>query len=161
MDPAELVPTQRYVLRSGVQVILDIADAFDHLGVDVFSLHGALLFRLSDFGPFIPFLPPVVEESIERDGQKVLLINDGMHRIYAARVRNRKITVVLARNVPPAYPYYAYPLPGGWDQVEDINELSEGYQKKEYRNPLDHKALFRDFNEIFEGVQKQRPYTRA
>ena len=58
--------------------------------------------------PPIPFLPPVIEESIERDGKKVLLINDGIHRVYAARKRGRKINVVLARNVPPEYPYYAY-----------------------------------------------------
>ena len=42
---------------------------------------------------------------------------------------------------------------------EQFDELREGYQKKEYRNPENYKALFRDFNEIFEGVQKQRPRT--
>jgi hypothetical protein len=98
----------------------------------------------------------VIEESVERDGSTVLLINDGIHRVYAARKRGRKINVVLARNVPPQYPYYAYALPEGWACVEELNELREGYQKKEYRNPENYKALFRDFNEIFEGVQKQR-----
>ena len=109
--------------------------------------------------PPIPFLPPVIEESTERDGKKVLLINDGIHRVYAARKRGRKLNVVLARNVPAEYPYYAYALPDGWRQVEELAELTEGYQKKEYRNPDNYKALFRDFNEIFEGIQKQRPKT--
>ena len=160
VDPESLTPAQRYVLQEGVQAILDVADAFEPRGVDVFALRGALLFwpEGSDpDGPPIPFLPPVIEESIERDGKKILLINDGIHRVYAARKRGRKLNVVLARNVPVEYPYYAYALPDGWAQVDELAELQEGYQKKEYRNPENYKALFRDFNEIFEGVQKQRP----
>ena len=159
-DPESLTPAQRYVLQEGVQAILDVADAFEPRGVDVFALRGALLFwpEGSDpDGPPIPFLPPVIEESIERDGRKILLINDGIHRVYAARKRGRKLNVVLARNVPAEYPYYAYALPDGWAQVDELAELQEGYQKKEYRNPENYKALFRDFNEIFDGVQKQRP----
>jgi len=159
-DPESLTPAQRYVLQEGVQAILDVADAFEPRGIDVFALRGALLFwpEGSDpDGPPIPFLPPVIEESIERDGKKILLINDGIHRVYAARKRGRKLNVVLARNVPAEYPYYAYALPDGWAQVDELAELQEGYQKKEYRNPEYYKALFRDFNEIFEGVQKQRP----
>ena len=159
-DPESLTPAQRYVLQEGVQAILDVADAFEPRGIDVFALRGALLFwpdGSDPDGPPIPFLPPVIEESIERDGKKILLINDGIHRVYAARKRGRKLNVVLARNVPVEYPYYAYALPDGWAQVDELAELQEGYQKKEYRNPENYKALFRDFNEIFEGVQKQRP----
>jgi len=162
IDTNNLTPAQRYVLADGVDTILQIADAFAALGIDVFALRGALLWwpegaDLSE--PPIPFLPPVIEESAERDGKKVLLINDGIHRVYAARKRGRKLNVVLARNVPAEYPYYAYALPDGWRQVEELAELTEGYQKKEYRNPDNYKALFRDFNEIFEGIQKQRPKT--
>lgn len=160
-DPEVLTPAQRYVLQEGVQAILDVADAFAPLGIDIFGLRGALLFWPQGSDPDkdapIPFLPPVIEESIERGGAKVLLINDGIHRVYAARKRGRKINVVLAKNVPLEYPYYAYALPEGWAQVDELQELQEGYQKKEYRNPENYKALFRDFNEIFEGVQKQRP----
>lgn len=159
-DPSRLTPAQRYVLTDGVEAILEVADAFQPLGIDVFSLRGALLFWPAgtdpDRDPAIPFLPPVIEESVERDGTTVLLINDGIHRVYAARKRGRNINVVLARNVPREYPYYAYALTDGWSQVEELSELKEGYQKKEYRNPENYKALFRDFNEIFEGVQKQR-----
>lgn len=162
-DPASLTPAQRYVLADGVQAILDVADASLALGIDIFALRGALLFWPEgsdpDRDPPIPFLPPVIEESVERDGSKVLLINDGIHRVYAARKRGRKINVVLARNVPAEYPYYAYALADGWTAVRELEELQEGYQKKEYRNPDNYKALFRDFNEVFEGVQKQRPRT--
>jgi hypothetical protein len=34
--------------------------------------------------------------------------------------------------------------------------LPDGHQKKEYRQPANYKALFRDFNAVFPGVQKQR-----
>jgi hypothetical protein len=162
VDPEDLAPAQRYVLADGVQTILEIADAFAALGVDVFALRGALLFwpeGADPADPPIPFLPPVVEESLEPDGRTVLLINDGIHRVYAARRRGRRLNVVLARGVPREYPYYAYALPGGWNQVEELTELTEGYQKKAYRNPDNYKALFRDFNAVFEGVQKQRPRT--
>lgn len=162
IDTGDLVPAQRYVLADGVQTILDIADAFAPLGIDVFQLRGALFFWPggvdTDSSP-IPFLPPIIEESIEGDGRKVLLINDGIHRVFAARKRGRTLNVVIARNVPLEFPYYAYALPDGWKQVEELSELTEGYQKKAYRNPENYKALFRDFNEIFEGVQKQRPKT--
>lgn len=162
IDTNNLVPAQRYVLADGVQTILDIADAFAPLGIDVFQLRGALFFWPEEFEASaapIPFLPPVIEESIEGDGRKVLLINDGIHRVFAARKRGRTLNVVIARNVPPEFPYYAYALPDGWKQVEELSELTEGYQKKAYRNPENYKALFRDFNEVFEGVQKQRPKT--
>ena len=155
-DPASLMPSQRYVLTERVQLILDLADAFEVRGIDVFALRGALLFWLEGSDPEhdspIPFLPPVIEESLEPDGTTVRLINDGMHRVYAARKRRRKINVVLARQIPPEYPYYAYALPGGWSQVEALAVLPQGYKKKEYRNPDEHKALYRDFNEIFPGL---------
>jgi len=41
--------------------------------------------------------------------------------------------------------------------VEELDELPAGYQKKAYRRPDDYKALFRDFNDVFPGVQVERP----
>ena len=157
-DTDLLVPAQRYVLAGGIRSITDLYHAFAARGIDIFALRGGLLFWLNEEAP-IPLLPPVVEESREPDGRTVLLINDGIHRVFAARKLGKRINVVLARNVPPEYPYYAYALADGWHQVEELTELQEGYQKKEYRNPDNYKALFRDFNEIFEGVQKQRAQT--
>jgi hypothetical protein len=155
-DTELLMPAQRYVLNERVQVILDLADAFEVLGIDIFALRGALLFWLEGSDPEhdvpIPFLPPVIEESVGPDGTKIWLINDGMHRVYAARKRGRSINVVLARQLPPEYPYYAYALPSGWSQVEPLAVLPEGYQKKEYRYPDNPKSLFRDFDEIFPGL---------
>lgn len=165
VDPETLVPPQKYILKDGVGVIFDLAENFAKRGIDIFSLRGALLFWLDgsdpDNDPPIPFLPPVVEESCEPDGRLVQLINDGMHRVYAAIKLRKNINIVLVSNVPKEYPYYAYALSGGWAQVEEISELTDGYKKKEYRNPENYKALFRDFNEIFDGVQKQRKQTVA
>ncbi len=101
-------------------------------------------------------LPPIVEESHEPSGRTVLLINDGIHRIYAARSLGMPISVVLARNVPAEYPYYAYALPNGWAGVAELGELPDEFMKKEYRQPKNYKALFRNFNALFPGIQKQR-----
>jgi hypothetical protein len=162
-DPQSLAPAQRFVLAGGIECIIALHDAFLQKGIDIFALRGALLFWPEgvdpDIEPPTPLLPPVVEESREPDGRSVLIINDGIHRVYAARKLGRSINVVLARNVPADYPYYAYALPNGWAEVEEISELQSGYQKKEYRNPDNYKALFRNFNEVFEGVQKQRKQT--
>jgi hypothetical protein len=163
-DPESLAPAQRYVLADGVARIMDLREAFAELGVDIFGLRGGVLFwpdeGSSDSpGEAIPIIPPVIEESTEPDGRKVLIINDGIHRVYAARKLGRRINVVLARNVPPEYPYYAYALENGWADVTELAELQDGYQKKAYRNPQNYKALFRDFNEVFQGVQKQRKQT--
>jgi hypothetical protein len=159
-DPELLAPAQRYVLSGAVSRILELGEAFATEAVDIFALRGGVLFwpenAEGDDSQGIPLIPPVVEESTEPDERKVLLINDGIHRVYAAKKLGRRINVVLVRNVPAEYPYYAYALPSGWAGVSELTDLEDGYQKKEYRNPQNYKALFRDFNEIFQGVQKQR-----
>ena len=135
--------------------ILDLYDSFYARGVDIFSLHGALFFRSEESGEEeIPFLPPIVEQSMEPDGRLLWIINDGMHRIAAARRLRQRINVVTV--VGATRPYYAFATPNGWADVTEITELTEDFKKKEYRNPEDYKALFRDFNGVFPGVQKQR-----
>lgn len=157
MNPADLVPAQRYVLKAGVRQVLELRDALLPCGIDIFALDGGVFIRTEDaFDEEIPVIPPIVEESREPDGRSVLLINDGIHRVYAARSRNLPITVVVARNVPAQYPYYAFALPNGWADVTELEELPDSFQKKEYRQPTNYKALFRDFNGIFPGVQKER-----
>jgi hypothetical protein len=150
-----LVPAQRYVLREGVRNVLEVRDSLLRHGVDIFDLDGGAW--MTHDGARIPVIPPIVEESSEPDGRTVLLINDGIHRVYAARSLGLPITVVIAREV--SYPYYALALPDGWHGVEELDELPPGYQKKEYRVPDNYKALFRDFNELFPGVQAERAKT--
>lgn len=152
-----LAPAQRYVLREGVARILELRAALLEHGVDPFALDGGAWVRTADEpGERVPVIPPIVEESREPDGRTVLLIGDGIHRVYAARSLGLPVSVVVARGVPPEYPYYAFALREGWDGVEQLDELPDGYQKKEYRRPEGYKALFRQFNAVFPGVQQQR-----
>jgi hypothetical protein len=99
----------------------------------------------------IDVLPPVVERSVEADGSIVKILNDGMHRVYLARMERSPIQVVYVREVPNEYPYYAYPLVNGWNDVEIVNELPEHYIKKWHRIP-NYKTLYRDFNTAFQNV---------
>jgi hypothetical protein len=156
-DPGELAPAQRYVLKAGVAKILALRQALLPHGVDVFALDGGLWVRTSDSpGERIPVIPPVVEESGEPDGRTVWIVNDGLHRVYAARSLGLSINTVRVTGVPAEYPYYALALPGGWPEVTELDELPDGFQKKEYRRPDNYKALFREFNDVFPGVQKER-----
>lgn len=159
-DPERLAPAQRYVLAPGVRRILRLREALLAHGVDVFALDGGVEVRTSWApGGTVPVLPPIVEESHEADGRTVLVVNDGIHRVFAARSLGLPIAVVTAHGVPPEYPYYACALAHGWADVLGFEELPDGFEKKTYRNPDGYKALFRDFNAVFPGVQKERRKT--
>jgi hypothetical protein len=146
-DPDALTPAQRYVLMPGVRKILELRDALD---VDIFALDGGIHLHTGD--EVIPFLPPIVERSAEPDGREVWLINDGIHRVYAARLSGSPINVVAVDGA--SHPYYA--LAASWEAVVELEELPDGFQKKAYRVPGNYKALFRDFNAVFPGVQAER-----
>ncbi|NHA69340.1 hypothetical protein [Phycicoccus flavus] len=105
-------------------------------------------------GTTVTLLPPIVEESREPDGSTVLLVCDGLHRTYHALSHGLTLTAVVVRGA--SHPYYAFPLPGGWDDVTVLDELPETHQKKVYRHPDNYKALFRDLGGVFPGVQTQR-----
>ena len=148
VSPEELAPAQRYVLRPTVTAILELREELLTQGLDMFALDGGA--HVSG----VPVIPPVVEESDEPDGRTVWIINDGIHRVYAARSLGLPITAVRATGV--SHPYYALALPGGWPEVEELDDLPERYEKKTYRDPSNYKALFREFNDVFPGVQKER-----
>lgn len=159
IDPC-LVPPQRYVLRGTVDDILALHAEFKRRGEDIFQLRGALFFWTDGMDIAtelpIPLLPPIVEESYERDDKRVMLVNDGMHRVMAARTLGDRCNCVFVKNVPREYPYYAYGFTGGWNAVEVFEELPDNFQKKDYRIPENYKVLFRQFNVVFPGVQKAR-----
>jgi hypothetical protein len=148
LSPDELAPAQRYVLRPTVDTVLSLREGLLPHGLDIFRLDGGAYVRE------VPVIPPVVEESHEPDGRTVWIINDGIHRVYAARSLSMPISVVRATNV--SHPYYALALPDGWSEVEELDELPERYEKKTYRDPSNYKALFREFNDVFPGVQQER-----
>jgi hypothetical protein len=165
VSPDELAPAQRYVLRPNLAAIVELRQTMLLRGIDIFALRGGAWVSLAknlethpDEAPseLVPILPPIVEESHEADGRLVWLINDGIHRIYAARKARCRINIVLVRDVPPEYPYYAYATAGGWNDVREFDELPDNFQKKDYRFPQNYKGLFRDFESLFPGVQIQR-----
>ena len=157
LEPERLTPAQRYVLKAGVATILELRAALLPHGLDLFALDGGAYVRTSDSpDEDVPIIPPVVEESHEPDGRTVSIVNDGIHRVFAARRLGLPINIVTVSEVSREYPYYALALPGGWSEVVELDELPDGFQKKSYRDPTNYKALFREFNEVFPGVQKER-----
>ncbi|MBF0422848.1 MAG: hypothetical protein HQL73_07635 [Magnetococcales bacterium] len=165
--PKTLFPAQRYVLKENHKKIMHLVQSFQEFGFDPFAMEGGVLFWLSspdsptgEEGP-IPFLPPVVEMSREPDGRLLPLINDGMHRVFTAMKLGRSLTIILAHDVPTEYPYYAYALARGWDEVLELEQLPDSFVKKTYRDPQNYKALFRNFNSVFEGIQKERKKTAS
>ena len=147
VKPKSLIPCQRYVLKRELDKVNTLwAHCIAYHGINIFGLNGGLRFYrgMSIFHT----LPPIVEDGI---------LNDGMHRVFTARQKGyRRINVLWVEGVPSEYPYYAKPLPGGWKDVEEHETLPEGFKKKEYVDPENYKALFRDFNEIFPGIQEKR-----
>jgi hypothetical protein len=157
VDSDDLAPAQRYILTPRIRKLLELRTALLVHEIDLFALEGGVYVRTADRpDERIPIIPPFVEESREPDGREVLLINDGLHRVSAARSLGLPISVVRARGVPRELPYYALSLRGGWSEVAELDALPDDYQKKEYRLPDNYKALFRDFNAVFPGIQEQR-----
>jgi hypothetical protein len=165
VSPDELAPAQRYVLRPTLGAVRELREAMLPRGFDIIALRGGVWIWPAKNGdtvpaepsdPPVPILPPIIEESHEADGRLLWLINDGIHRVYTARKAGCRINIVLVRDVPPEYPYYAHATAGGWNDVLELDELPDNFQKKDYRVPKNYKALFRDFNSLFPGVQVQR-----
>ena len=165
VSPDELAPAQRYVLRSNLAAIVELRQTMLLWGIDIFALRGGAWVSLAknlethpDEAPseLVSILPPIVEESHEADGRLVWLINDGIHRIYAARKADARSTlfwsVMSRRNIRTTL----MPPPGDENDVRELDELPDNFQKKDYRFPQNYKALFRDFDSIFPGVQVQR-----
>jgi len=114
---------------------------------------GYVVFSVDDDPTPITILPPIIETSFEADNIDRLIINDGMHRCYLARVIGLKPDVIVVKNVSKKHPYYAYPLPGGWNDVALVSDLSNVPLKKFHRLPEPlYKSMYRDFNSAFENV---------
>jgi hypothetical protein len=147
----EIAPAQRYVLTHEIRKVRDLRWSLREHGVDLFKLDGYVTIRLRDYDDPIDVLPPVIEESEEADGSVVKILNDGMHRVYLARMERSPIQVVYVSNVPRQYPYYAFPLVNGWSEISIVDDLPEGYIKKWHRIK-NYKTLYRDFNTGFQNV---------
>lgn len=147
-------PAQRYVLAAGLKKTQNLEWELAKYGVNLFALGGYVTIRTNRSEEPIDLLPPIIEAWTEDDGRQVNIINDGMHRMFVARLEWRRPEVVLVRDLPPQYPYYAYPIPDGdWGAVTIVegSEIPAGLIKKWHRRP-DNKRLYRDFNSAFVNV---------
>ncbi len=146
-----LSPPQNYILRPELVKVRELKWALAEHNIDLFKLDGFVRFRIGDSDDSIDLLPPIVEESIEKNGAFHLIVNDGMHRVYMALREWVTPQVVLVRGIPKNLPYYAFPVPRGWDMVEERDDLPPGYIKKWHRIE-NYYSLYRNFNSGFENV---------
>jgi hypothetical protein len=157
ISPLSMSPPQNYILRQELKKVREIKWMLEEHGIDLFELNGFIRLTLEGHDEPVDLLPPVVEESIERDGTVHLIINDGMHRVYMALREWVIPQVVFVRGIPKDLPYYAYPVPGGWDRLEEREDLPPGYLKKWHRIGNYH-ALYRNFNSAFTNVGGPREF---
>ncbi|MCG6552794.1 MAG: hypothetical protein L7F77_10735 [Candidatus Magnetominusculus sp. LBB02] len=146
-----LHPAQYYILQNELNKVRNLRWALREHKIDLFNLNGYVKIQLDDSDEPIDVLPPVVEESIENNGKVVCLINDGMHRLFLSRLEWVIPQVVYVRGVPKNLPYYAYPIPQGWEKVNIVESLPENTLKKWHRIE-NYKTLYRNFNSVFENV---------
>ena len=146
-----LSPPQNYILKPELEKVRRLKWALQQHGIDLFRLDGFARLSIEGVDEPVDLLPPVVEESIERDGTVHFIVNDGMHRVYMALREWVIPQVVFVRGVPKELPYYAFPVPGGWSAIEERDDLPEGYIKKWHRIEQYH-TLYRNFNSAFVNV---------
>jgi hypothetical protein len=155
-----LHPPQNYIWLEELRKVQNVRWSLAGHGVDLFRLDGYVTYTVQlEDGSEATYdvYPPIVEESIEADGTVALLINDGMHRVYLARLEWVSPQVVFVRGIPKEYPYYAYPRPEGWEGIDLLAENPDPkrYLKKCHR-VRDNKRLYRDFQAVFKNVGRSR-----
>jgi hypothetical protein len=155
-----LHPPQNYLWLKELRKIQELRWSLAERGVELFRLDGYITYTVrQEDGSEATYdlYPPIVEESIEADGTVALLINDGMHRLYLARLEWAVPQVTYIRGVPRAYPYYAYPRRERWEGLDLLadNPDSRIYLKKCHR-VRHNKRLYRDFQAVFANVGRPR-----
>jgi hypothetical protein len=152
---SEIRPAQRYVLADGLAKIHHLEWELAERGIDLFNLEGYLTI-LTDQSVFpVDVLPPIVETINEADGSLINVVNDGAHRLYVARLEWRRPKIVLVRDLPAQYPYYAYPIPDErpWESMVLVEgETIPTNLVKKWHRIEDNKRLYRDFNSAFQNV---------
>ncbi len=129
-----LYPPQNYLWLQELRKTQDLRWSLAEQGVDLFRLDGYVTYTVrQDDGSEATYdlYPPIVEESIEADGTVALLINDGMHRLYLARLEWLVPQVTYIRGVPKAY-------------------------LKKCHRMRHNKRLYRDFQGVFHNVGRPR-----
>jgi hypothetical protein len=157
IGPKYMAPPQNYILRSELKKVRELKWALEEHEVDIFNLDGFVRLEIQDSSEPVDLLPPIIEESVAQDGSAHMIICDGMHRVYMALREWKVPQVVYVRGIPKDLPYYAYPVPGGWNSVEEREDLPAGYLKKWHRIPNYH-SLYRNYNSAFTNVGGPREF---
>jgi len=148
----DLHPPQRYALKQELHKVRALKWALEDHGVDLFNLNGFVRLRLSGYEEPVDLLPPIIEESIEKNGRVAHIICDGMHRIYLAYLEWVIPQVVFVRGLPKRLPYYSFPIPDcDFTKIELRDDIPHGFIKKWHRIER-NKTLYRDFNSAFVNV---------
>jgi len=151
----DLYPAQRYVLIDELEKVRMLKWRLEEHGYDLFNLNGFVRIKIRGVADPIDVLPPVVEEYIEHNGRIVHIINDGMHRVYAAYLEWVVPQVIYVRGLPKELPYYSYPIPErDWraiEMIKDKHSIPEHFVKKWHRTEH-NKQLYRNFNSAFTNV---------
>jgi len=162
LDINELAPAQLYVLKSEINKVKILDWELSKLSVDMLNLNGFARIHLTinnNKYSIVDLLPPIVEESIEKNGKIYNIINDGMHRCYLSYMYHTNPKVVFIRGISKKTPYYAYPIPNrNWDKIEILDSIPENYIKKWHRVE-NNKSLYRNFNSSFINVGGPRGYS--
>lgn len=148
---SSFMPVQNYIWTKSLEKIKLLKWALLGHDIDIFNLDGYVSLYLEGENEPIDLLPPVVEESIEKDGTVVNLVCDGMHRVYMARLEWVIPQVVFIRGIPKQCPYYAYPIPNSWDGINVVETIPDEFKKKWHRIK-EHRNLYRNFNSQFCNV---------
>lgn len=155
-----LNPCQLYILESQLNILRTLKWRLEEQGINMFELDGYVRMKLKGHKEPMDLLPPIIEESIEKNGDIALIINDGMHRCYMARLEWLMPYVVYIRGIPKNLPYYAYPIPNrDWSAVEkfdDIENMPLINSKRKWHRIENNKLLYRNFNSAFMSVGKPR-----
>jgi len=143
---------QTYVLKSDSQKVGHLYNALKEFGIDMVDISTLLEITIEDESgneTTFSYIPPVVEWTPE-DGY---YISDGMHRFdFFLRFCFSARMMIVVKN--PSAPYYALPCDLTWDTLPMVDERPE--VRKIYRDPDNYKALFRDYNSQFPGIQRDR-----
>lgn len=138
---------QNYVLRSDYKKICELSSTLLH-EFHLSLLNCGTLWEISTEEGAFPYIPPIVEVS----GSEWILA-DGMHRMKSFQNNfNHPPYVVVIYD--PSVPYYACSNGLSLKEIPIVETRPE--VRKIYRDPDNYKALFRDYNSQFPGIQRDR-----
>jgi hypothetical protein len=170
IDPLHLSLAQRYVLIAELKKIENLRwDIQKEYGWDILRLNGYLKVGYYADGAetaprrdgsipisqTIDVLPPVCEEWVDFRGKPHIIVSDGAHRVFLAYQMGLPLNIVYVRGVNKSYPYYSYPIPTGFSEVEILDKLEDGYIKK-FHVMKESKVAYRDYNSQFENIGDSR-----